>query len=175
MTRPRTALVTLLLLFGILAASVVATYRTLPDLVASHFSAGGRPDAWMSRPANAAFTLGGAALVAALCAGPLYLTRLLPDSTINIPNRAYWLAPDRRDEAHCRMLAFGLWLAALSVGLFIGLHLLTVRANRLQPVHLPMTYGLGLVAAFLLGVGYLCFGLRTWFWRVEPSDLSRAC
>ena len=68
------------------------------------------------------------------------------------------------------MLAFGLWLAALSVGLFIGLQLLTVRANRLQPVRLPITDGLGLMAAFLLGVGYLCFGLCTWFWRVEPAD-----
>ena len=170
MFHPKAALVTLLLLYGILAASVAATYRTLPDRVASHFSAGGRPDAWMSRPANAAFTLGGAALVAALCAGPLYLTRFLPDSTINIPNRAYWLAPERREEAYRRMLAFGLWLAALSVGLFIGLQLLTVRANRLQPVRLPITDGLGLMAAFLLGVGYLCFGLCTWFWRVEPAD-----
>lgn len=167
MLHPRIALISLLAMLGILLASMAATYRRLPDRVASHFSIDGRPDGWMSRPTYAGATLGGAVLVAALCAGPLYLTRFLPESMINIPNRAYWLSPERRDEADRRMLAFGLWLSALCIGLFIGLHLLTIRANRMQPPRLPTTDGLILMAVFLLGMGYLCIGLCTWFWKVE--------
>jgi len=170
MIRPMPALITLLALSVVLLVSVAATYPMLPERVATHFSASGQPDGWMSRTAHVAFTLGGAAVAAGFCAGPIYLTRFLHASAINIPNREYWLAPERRAEADRRMLAFGLWLAALTVGLFIGLHVLTILANRREPIRLPMTEGLGLMAAYLLGVGFLCFGLCTWFWRVEESE-----
>jgi serine/threonine-protein kinase len=170
MIRPGPALIALLALFAVLSGVVAATYPMLPGRVATHFSAGGEPDGWSSRPAYAASLLGGAAVTAALCAGPIYLARFLDASAINIPNREYWLAPERRAEADRRMLAFGLWLAALTVALFIGLHALTVLANRREPARLPMADGLGLMAAYLLGVGFLCVGLCTWFWRVEEPE-----
>lgn len=55
------------------------------------------------------------------------------------------------------------------VGLSIGLHILTVRANRSRPVRLAMTDGLLPMAPLLLGLGYLGFGQCMRFWRVEPA------
>jgi serine/threonine-protein kinase len=172
MIRPRPAFVTLLASFAVLSILVAATYSMLPERVATHFSARGEPDGWMSRPAYIAFVLGGAVLTASSCAGPIYLIRFLDASAINIPNREYWLAPEHRAEADRRILAFGFWLAALTVGLFVGLHVLTILANRREPARLPMGEGLGLMAAFLLGVGFLVLGLCSWFWRVDEDEAT---
>jgi hypothetical protein len=169
MARPKVALVTLLVLVGILSAVVAATYPMLPDRVASHFSAAGKPDGWVSRPAYAASLLAGAVAMAVVSAEPLYLARFLSDSLINIPHRDYWLAPERRHEAHDRLFAFGLWLACLEVALLIGIHALIVRAHQSRPVSLPLSDGIGLLAAFLIGVGGLCYMLCVRFWRIEPE------
>ena len=166
---PVPAALALALLYGVLVALVAEAYPRLPERVASHFSLGGEPDGWMSRPSYAASILLGAAMVAIVCAGALYIARYLPVTSVNIPNRAYWLAPERRRETYDKLLAFGLWLDCLDVALFIGLHILTVRANRAVPVRLPAREAGGLMGLFLFGfiglVGYFC--ARSW--RVEAE------
>ncbi|WP_165246393.1 DUF1648 domain-containing protein [Paludisphaera soli] len=163
----RRGLLALLLTHGTLAVAIATTYATLPDRVASHFTASGRADGWSSRPAYAASLLGGAALTSILCVAPLALSRHLPDSLLNIPDREYWLAPERRDEAYAKLLAFGLGTASLATGLFVGLHLLTVRANRVQPPRLPLSEGMGLMAVFLIGLGLLIYHFQRRAWRVR--------
>ncbi len=107
-----------------------------------------------------------------MCAGATYLARYLPDHSVNIPNRAYWLAPERRREAHGKLFAFGLWLGCLLVVFFEGLHVLTVLANRAVPARLPAKGTAVLAGAFLIGV----LGLLSYFcalaWRVDDRDRS---
>ena len=163
----RKALSALILAQVALALSVAATYAMLPDRVATHFGADGRPDGWESKAAYATYLLAGSALISALCAGPLYLARKLPDSLINIPERDYWLAPERRAEAHDRLFGLGLAIAAATTVLFIALHLLTVRANRERPPRLAPTEVLGLMATFLAVLGGVIYGFSGRAWRVE--------
>ena len=153
MNRPKLPLATLVILYGALVALVIVTNPRLPHRMASHFGIDGTPDGWMPRSAYSVFALGMAALTAILCAGSFYLPRLLPDSAVNVPHRGYWLAPERRGEFNDRMAALGLWIACLTVALFLGLHLLVARANQAVPVRLPAREGLGLVAAFLAALG----------------------
>ncbi|WP_337174027.1 DUF1648 domain-containing protein [Paludisphaera sp.] len=164
------ALAALILAHATLALSVAATHRLLPDRVATHFGPDGQPDGWASRSDYATYLLSSAALISILCAGPLYLTRKLPESLINIPERDYWLAPERRDEAHARLFALGLGIAAATTGLFVALHLLTVRANLARPPRLATAEAFGLVATFLaiLGGVFWAFGPRAW--RVEDRS-----
>jgi uncharacterized membrane protein len=72
-------------------------YGALPDKVASHFGSDGKADGYMSKFAFALFYIGMTSMIAVLFAGMGGLLRALPTSTINMPNRDYWLAPERKE------------------------------------------------------------------------------
>ena len=94
----------------------------LPASVASHFDAAGAPTAWM--PARV-FTLGYAGvvafLVAALSAAGARVAGA-DDAGLNLPNKAYWLAPERRAETLAWVGGFldlfGAWTFALLFDVF---------------------------------------------------------
>jgi uncharacterized membrane protein len=74
-------------------------YSRLPPIVASHFGFGGAPNGWSSKQALWGIYWAVAILVAfAFFILPDLLSRYAPES-INIPNREYWLAPQRREQA----------------------------------------------------------------------------
>lgn len=170
MNRPKPAIATLVILYGFLVALVMVTNPKLPGRVATHFGFNGEPNGWMSRPACAAFTLGVAALTALICAGSTYLSRFCADSAINIPNRAYWLAPEHRQETYDKIFSLGLWIACLTTALFIALHVLVVRANRANPVRLPEGEGCGLLLAFLAGICGIIWFSATRLWQTPSED-----
>lgn len=73
-------------------------YVRLPDIVPSHFGLSGKADAWASKGS----LVGGYVLAVSLCGvvfGSIgaFLHRL-PLSLINLPNRHYWLAPERKNH-----------------------------------------------------------------------------
>ncbi|AGA24612.1 DUF1648 domain-containing protein [Singulisphaera acidiphila] len=170
MNRPKPAIATLVILYGLLVALVMVTYPKLPERVATHFGFSGEPDGWMSRPACAAFTLGVAALTALICAGSTYLARFFTDSAINIPNRAYWLAPERRRETYDKIFSLGLWIACLTTALFLAFHMLVVRANQANPVRLPTGEGCSLLLVFLAGIGGIIWFSVTRSWQAPSED-----
>jgi serine/threonine-protein kinase len=123
----------------------------LPDLVATHFSGSGKPNGWMSRSANQTFMLiFGLAFplfIVVLC----YVTRFLPASTINLPNKDYWLAPERRKETYDYLFGLSLWFACLALGFVMGLMYLIVEANKQAPARLSTAGIFGLTGCFLVG------------------------
>ncbi|MBI4579858.1 MAG: DUF1648 domain-containing protein [Planctomycetes bacterium] len=127
------------LLIGLLALEVVIYYPKLPDTVASHFGASGQADGWMSKQAFAAlaivFPVALSTLLIAVQASTVYLDRL-PAGLINMPNKKYWLAPERRAETMAYMgpLVSRMMLRAggLSMALIVIIMGLALHAN-LQP------------------------------------------
>lgn len=97
----------LLLLAGVLYFSHV--YAKLPEVMFSHFNAGGAPN---GRMLKAAF-FWPFSLVALIVAIIVLLTpkllAILPPSMINLPNRDHWLAPERRAETVRYMEAAMAW------------------------------------------------------------------
>jgi hypothetical protein len=76
----------------------VAYLAILPERVVVPFGAGGSPDAWVLRPADAGMTLGlHMLLFFGLYLSPRLLTQV-PNSWISRPNRDGWLAPERRAQ-----------------------------------------------------------------------------
>jgi uncharacterized membrane protein len=115
------------LIFGLLAAVGLLyfslLYPQLPDLIASHFNASGAATAWM--PKSGFFVL---IMVVTVAAGlPIFLVPIsmarLPNDKINLANKEYWLAPERRaatiEYMGIQMGWFGCALLAL---LFCGLY-----------------------------------------------------
>jgi uncharacterized membrane protein len=123
----------------------------LPETLATHFSAHGEPNGWMSRSDNQMFML-----IFGLCFPLLIVllcnaTRFLPRGLVNIPHRDYWLAPERRRETSNYLILHSLWLACLAVCFVIGLQFSIVHANNQEPPHLSMPMILAVVVPFLAG------------------------
>lgn len=139
----------LLVLIGAAVVFIFWSSRRLPDLVAAHFDSAGRTNGHMPRALYLALML----LVTAVV--PLLLVvlprRALAGSVerINVPNRAYWLAPERRAQT-VAFLSRQMALFAAFVVLFLCyVQWLVVRANALAPPTLNSRALLAGLAVFL--------------------------
>ncbi|MBM3358888.1 MAG: DUF1648 domain-containing protein [Betaproteobacteria bacterium] len=140
------------LLAAVLIADITATFEALPEPVATHFDGAGRPDDWMSRRGYAMFIFAfGIGLPLAIVGLMRFVAWRFP-ARLNIPNRRYWLAPERR-ESTLRFLVSHMWrLACLMVLFAFAIHRLLVAANLARPVELPLVPFLVLLGLFLGGL-----------------------
>jgi len=144
----RSLLITLILA----TAFVYFTSDSLPPVVASHFVAGGAANGFMPHAADVRFML---VLVIAL---PLFialmvgLTGALPVRFVNLPNRDYWLAPERQAETLDYLRRHGCHFGILLAVFFCFVHWLVIRANALQPAHFPETLFFGGMAVFVVAL-----------------------
>ena len=139
----------------------------LPDRMATHFDAAGRPDGWAVRQTYVlsmwAIGLG----LPAFMMGIFYVARFLPAGLINYPHRHYWLTPERSAGTFQLLFRHGIWLAGLEILFLAGLHWLLVPANRQAP---PVLSGnVWLVGiAFLALLGLWIYLFMKQFLRVPP-------
>jgi len=147
------------------AAAFILLYgQSLPPVVASHFGAGGNADSLMPRDAYIlmmVFVTVGIPLLLALCNS---LLRLFPVTMINLPNRGYWLAPERREETFQFLRDHGAIFSAVIAVFLCFIHWLVVQANATHPPHLSMSWliaALGLfLAALIFWTGVLIVHFR---------------
>ena len=108
-------------------------YQHLPERVASHFNSAGIANGWMTRDANLVWQIATTAFVAALIQGIALLQSRLPTQLVNLPNRDYWLAPERRamTDAWIRnlVLAIGCLLMLFFMALFRQVYLANLAAT----------------------------------------------
>lgn len=150
----------------------VHVYPQLPDTMASHFAGKGTPNGW--QPKQAFFLLTSVVIgmtTAAAFVMPFVLGSL-PEGKINLPNKSYWLAPERREDTwrffRAQMAWFGcglLFVLLYGISQAINANLPTVRHFDSQ----GMWYVLG---------GFLLFAL-VWtvhflrhFYNLPPSNSS---
>jgi uncharacterized membrane protein len=137
-------------LFAFAALRCVTAYDALPPAMASHFGATGQPNGFMPRDAFFTFfALVGAGTVALLLAIPL-LTRAVPPALINIPNREYWLVPERLPQVHAKLAGWSAWYACGVCAFLVAVLELVLRANL---AHAPLANQpmIALVVAMLAG------------------------
>jgi uncharacterized membrane protein len=133
-----------LLLFAILY--VTGTTSQLPPTVAAHFNSAGHPNAFMSRSGYSRFILcfavGFPVVIVAI------LTAVYSRATeMKVPNREYWLAPQRIGRTRAFLVAHGVWFGSMLVILGCFVHWQEMSANRLQPPHLSSpAFAAGLIA-----------------------------
>jgi uncharacterized membrane protein len=89
----------LLILCGLaFAAHMLWIYPALPETVASHFDTQGNPNGWMGKQVFLIFEVVLLMFVVGeFLLAPWFIGRM-PNSLINLPNKAYWLADERRGE-----------------------------------------------------------------------------
>jgi uncharacterized membrane protein len=131
-------------------------YTRLPERVASHFGAGGMPNDWMPKTGNLLLSSG----IFLLMTGIMYFTPIftarLPVRFINLPNKDFWLADERKEhtlaDISSRMYIFGIAMNLF----FIFLNHMVFLANMTNPVRLNDS-------AALLALGIFMFVLAGWF------------
>ena len=158
---------TRLFLLGLVLVSLVEAARqwnSAPSRVPSHFDAAGRPNAWGSRDELFLIHVGVTLLIAALFIVIPALLRSTPAGLINLPNKSYWLAPERREETMERLASSFEVFASATVLLLIVVFELTSLASR----------GGGLATSYFLPVlvSYLRFHARM-DGRADPDVRER--
>src|SRR3954467_4580000 len=124
----RRPLVVLSLLWCLFLGCLLYAATILPDRVASHFDAQGRPNDWMSRSAYVAVMAAIGLLLPLFLLAMSLLIRACPNSVINIPRRDYWLSPEHRGEMNAYFASKFAWLACLVTVFVLGVHGLVVDA-----------------------------------------------
>jgi uncharacterized membrane protein len=133
LTSQRSVPVATLALIACAAVFICLSSRSLPALVAAHFDAAGHANRYVAREPYIAILL----LITVVV--PLLMVIIPgrafshPDVRINLPNRDYWLAPERR-EATVRFLSRQTSLFAWLLVVFLCYtQWLVVRANAVNP------------------------------------------
>lgn len=71
-------------------------YSQLPEVVASHFDGRGVANGWQTKSAFFGVLVGVSVLAAVFGFGIPRIISAMPMELINLPNKRYWLAPERR-------------------------------------------------------------------------------
>lgn len=140
---------------GVVVVGFGIRYASLPVMVASHFDASGRPDGWMHRSAFAWFS---AVMLAIVCAvtfiAPLLVAKL-PPSLVNLPNKDYWLAPERKAETVRRFCSHMEWFGVALLAFLAFVYALVFEANAAGRGLANGPFLIGLVAFVVVSVIWL--------------------
>jgi len=119
----------LLLLLGGVTLQCLYYFPLLPETVSSHFDGAGRPNGWSSKQAFYTLYL---FIVGLMTFCFFFLPRLLrrvPSSLINLPNREYWLVPERKEQALAMLEEEMGWFGIAILLLMIWTLQLAINAN----------------------------------------------
>ena len=131
------------------AAFILLTTPGLPGRVGTHFGPGGGADGWMTRDGYRLYMLAFVVLfVPFIVAMVGVLPRLFPRA-VNLPDREYWLAPERRETTFAFLTSHACGFGVLTLALLAGVHWLLLDANRASPPHLATVPFVALLGTFL--------------------------
>ncbi len=149
---------TLLLIAGA-AVFIYLSSQSLPPLVAAHFDVTGRANGYLARGPYIAILLLITVVVPLLVVIVPSRAFTHADARLNLPNREYWLAPERRAET-VRFLTRQVSVYAWLVVIFLCYtQWLVVRANALRPPTLDLRAFLTGLALFLVCTLYWVLNL----------------
>ena len=129
---------------------VLSTSSALPARVASHFGASGQANSFMSRDGYVAFMLVFVVGLPLVMTGFMALVFRSDSASMNLPNRDYWVAPERRAQLVALLTAHGMRFGAGLVVFLSYVHWLVVRANTQRPPQLDNDLMYAGLALFLL-------------------------
>ncbi len=115
MNKKTSAMAVFVFLCVVCIAHALYYYPHLPPQVARHFGVSGEPDAWGSKAQFLIVYLSVVAVLAVTFVGSCLAMPKMPNSIINLPNKDYWLAPERRQETLDYILPRFLWFGSATL------------------------------------------------------------
>ena len=150
-----------LTIVALLTAQCAYYWPRLPNIVAQHFDAQGRPNGFAPKVMTYQFIVGLMALMFAIWFLFPKLLRRIPMKFMNIPNKKYWDTPEHRgrglDMLEEQMNWFGVGVSAL---LLFTFHLM-LHANLKEGLRLePVTMWIALAGFFVFVMAWFVIFLR---------------
>lgn len=147
----RLSRIILYFLISVFLAQMIYYYPVLPETMASHFNGAGEPNDWMSK--RNFFLFEGVILMIIIFEFTLlpYLIGKMPLTLINMPNKQFWFAEERRSETLSIIRSYFEWFSISLLGLFIAVNQMVFRAN-INRENLPPTEVWLILGAFLIFV-----------------------
>jgi hypothetical protein len=136
------------------AVFVGVTSERLPEVAATRFGAGGDPVAFMTRDTHRIFMIWLAAAVPLLVAFLPQVIGTRWPRLLNIPNRDYWIAAERRADTLASVASRTTLLAAVMILFLCFTHWLLLEANATPARRLaggPFLAALAAFVAFMIG------------------------
>ena len=136
-------------------------YPKLPETIASHFDGAGNPNGCMSK---SGFFKTYALIVILIMTACLLLPKLIsriPAQLINLPNKDYWLAPERREEAFQKIQDFTTEFSDALLVFLITVMQLVFKANLSKKIILSSAMPYLLIAFFAYTLLWLLRFFRT--------------
>jgi uncharacterized membrane protein len=125
-----------------------------PPQLAAHFDVQGNPDRFVPKAEFFSFQIQTILVVIAVSLVLQVVPLLLPVNLINMPNRAYWLAPERRAQTVGRLSAFA--------AMMFGVILLTVQAGFELAAYANLQTPILFQARWMLAAMVICFMVIGW-------------
>lgn len=141
------------LFFAIVAVAIAQgfyAFPMMPERMASHFGPSGAANGWMMK---AQFFIVYAITLLPAFVVEFWVSRKVaktPSARINLPNKEFWLAPERRADTLAYFEMFFAWYGCAVLLLVVFVMGLAMRANLNPPAHLAMGPTIGAIAAFVL-------------------------
>lgn len=157
------------LFFAILAAGLlqlVHDFPLLPERVASHFGASGAANGWMTK---SQFLMTYAAILLPALFLEFWLQRSIaatPEKKLNLPNKEYWLSPERRAGTFAYFESFFAWYGCAFLLLEVFAMGMAMRANFQSPPRMPTAPIVSAIAAFLL---FTVASVAAMLWRFSRT------
>jgi uncharacterized membrane protein len=131
-------------------AQCIRDFPLLPDRIASHFNAAGMPNGWMTKTQ---FLWTYALVMLPALAVEFWVSHRIatkPDAKLNLPNKEYWLAPERRAETFAYFDRFFAWYGCAFLFVVVSAMGLAMRANFDSPPRLPAGPILSIIVGFVV-------------------------
>lgn len=107
---------------ALLCAFQAFHYRTLlPERIASHFGPSGAPDGWMESSFFIKINLAVIAFLVLSLYSASNRMRTVDPAAMRLPNKDYWLAPERRAETIEFLSGYFLWFGAATMVLMLDI------------------------------------------------------
>lgn len=138
--------------------------------MAAHFNVQGGPDRFVSKAEFFRFQIQTMLVVVAVSFLPQILFLILPVKLINLPNREYWLVPERRAETVDRLssfaaMVFGVILLVVQVGFELAAY-----TNFQRPIIFNAQWMLIVMIVFIVLIGLMFVQLRISFRLPSSND-----
>jgi uncharacterized membrane protein len=134
----------------LMAAAQSAYYGPrIPEILGSHFAKSGFASAWQTKAAFFSTELIVVVLATLVSFGIPQLIAAMPPSTINLPNKDFWLSPEHREQTIAFLRMQIAWLGCALLAFLLFVMELVFRANLHTPSQLNTAAFVPALLAFL--------------------------
>jgi uncharacterized membrane protein len=139
----------------------------LPEVVGSHFAGSGAVNGWQTKAAFFGMELAVVILAAVVGFAIPRIIGAMPVSLINLPNKEFWLSPERREETFGYLQMHMAWFGCALLAFLLFVMELVFRANMQTPVRMNSAALVTALVAFLVFSGASTVRLVVRFARIR--------